>query len=152
LIIRSDQRGLSDEDINSFYKTGVNTSAAHIFIFYDIARDPRLRNDLRVRHGDNKLYTKIKESIPAFVFCSKRIQDVSDASGVEILAIKNYATDVDYIHKKIGLASASTRGAILRALKTINSYSGIRPGMLGITINVNQMISDLIDWLEKRQP
>jgi hypothetical protein len=154
LVISTDKATISEDDLQNFYRVGVNTDDLHVFMVVDLATDHRLRDDLLSIPGGAKLYERLENFVPAFLFSKTRItRSMMDASDIELVPIsEEFRAEIDRIYVKVGLAPSAARSAILRALKAVNAYVNLKPGLFGIGVNLNQAISDLIARLEAKQP
>jgi len=140
------------QEIQSFYKTAVNTDGNHIFVMIDISSDQRLAKDLAKVSGGPELYAQIEANASVFLLSPKRIPDLGTIAAVEMVPIKNYEKDIDVIYAKMGLNSATTRASAIAFLRWLNDSFHLKPNIMGLGVNLNQMISDLLARLERAQP
>jgi hypothetical protein len=52
----------------------------------------------------------------------------------------------------MGINSLSTRRAAIAFLRKVNRYLHLKPNVMGVGANLNDLISDLIEALEAKQP
>jgi hypothetical protein len=143
---------LADEHISSFFRTGVNTGSEFVFVFIDIASDARLREDLRKITGNDLLFEDIAAKAPAFLATDNLIPELESAHGIHVYQIKDYENDIKVIYERMGINSLSTRRAAISFLRKVNRYLHLKPNIMGIGANLNDLISDLINALEAKQP
>jgi hypothetical protein len=142
---------VSDTDIKSFFRTGVNTSSDYIFIFVDISSDHRLRNDLLRLKGGDEVYARLLKN-SAFLISKTRVANIEDIKDIEVIELQNYDDDMDHIYKLMGIHSKSTRAAFIRFLRRVNRYAHLKPNVFGLGANLNDVISDMIEYLESKGP
>jgi hypothetical protein len=142
---------ISDTDIKSFFRTGVNTSSDYVFVFVDISSDHRLRDDLLELKGGDEVYARLLKN-SAFLISKTRMADINDIKDIEVIELRDYDSDMDRIYKMMGIHSKSTRMAFIRFLRRINRYAHLKPNLLGLGANLNEIISDMIDYMESKTP
>jgi len=154
LVVDSNQPnvGITSGDLQGFFEAGVNTSSDYVFIFVDIANDDRLRHILSAFQDGEEFYRRVKENTPYFLIMSRIMQEVTDLYEVRGQAIRNYSEDVSLIYEEMGLSSPSTRKAAISFLRRVNRYCSLKPSFFGIGVNINDVITDLIDRLESKLP
>jgi hypothetical protein len=143
---------LSDSDVKSFFRTGVNTSSDFIFVFVDISSDRRLASDLERIEGGAEFYRKIEKMAPVFLITHVSIRHIANAKTIQLLPVRNYDKDVSAIYDRMGVHSPSTRKSAILFLKRVNKYLNLKPNLFGVGANFNDMISDLLDRMERSAP
>ena len=135
--------------VDSFFRAGVNSQSDYIFVFVDIASDHRLRNDLAKTEAGTALYERIASNSPAFLVCEGPIQKVTDLAGVLVSPIADYDTDVTLLYRQMGFDKPASRRAAISFLKRINRYLHLKPSIMGLGANLNEMIADLLARMER---
>jgi hypothetical protein len=143
---------VNQQDIQSFFRSGMNTGSDFVFVFIDIAVDDRLRQYLSAKKGGVSLYNEIQKKRPVFLISTKSLLNKTDVIDVELVAITNYDRDIDAIYKHMGLNSQTTRMVAIRFLKKVNQYTHLKPNFAGIGINLNEIVEDLLRRLENTAP
>jgi hypothetical protein len=140
---------LQSTDIHDWFSFGASTSSDFIFVFIDIAFDLRLKKDLQTHKGGKELYRTIKERCPVFLYSVTSIPNLKSLASLEILPANDYQRDVGIIYSKIGRARNATRLNAIKFLKKANGYISLKPSIFGVGANLNQIIGDLLDRLER---
>jgi hypothetical protein len=143
---------VSGQEVQRLYKTAVNTDENYIFVLVDISTDRRLAEDLAKAQGGPELYAQIEANAPVFLISPKRIPELETMSTVEVLPIKNYEKDIDFIYAKMGLNSATFRTSGIAFLKELNNSVILNPTLFGVGLNLNHIISSLLERAERVQP
>jgi hypothetical protein len=153
LIILTDRdSAVKQDDIQSFFRTGTNTNSDYVFVFVDLAGDDRLRQYLSGKPGGADLYQQIEHEAPVFLIADKSLTNKKDVGDVRLFPIRDYERDAAILYQEMGFESPSTRRAAIRFLKQVNPYFQLKPNISGIGINLNDMIADFLEWLERRSP
>ncbi len=153
LVVKTDrQSAVNQDDIQSFFRAGANTNSDYIFVFVDLTGDDRLCRYLSAKPGGSDLYRQIEQEAPVFLISDKSLTNKKDVSDVRLVKIKDYDGDAAIIYHEMGFDSSDTRRAAIRFLKRVNRYFQLRPGIFGFGLNFNEMISDLLERLERRSP
>jgi hypothetical protein len=155
LVVKSDQQApdtLDSKDVQKFFKTGVNSDEGYLFSFIDISSDHRLKADLLKMQNGPEFYEKLSVSTPAFLITYVPIPEIVGTSVIKLCPIKNYETDVQVIYDEMGLAPPSARNDAIAFLRAVNRYVQLKPNVLGLGANLNDLISDLITRLERNSP
>ena len=87
---------------------------------------------------------------PVLIITHQRIQTLDAAEEIIIHPIRNYDEDSKLIYVHMNLPTPDTAKTFLRFLRRINKYSQLKPNLLGFGLNINDIISDLIDHLERK--
>src|SRR5262249_30560967 len=143
---------VSNDHVGKFFRTGVSTGSEYVFVFVDISTDHRLRGDLQRLPKGDILFGEIEDKAPAFLVSPLAIPKLSSAESIEVFPIKSYETDINVIYDKMGIHSSSTRKSAVRFLRRINGYLNLKPSIFGLGANLNEVISDLLDKIEQKQP
>ena len=151
LAVNGPSPAVSDSDIKSFFRTGVSTGSEYVFVFIDVSSDHRLRDDLLEIRGGSELYARVQKN-PAFLISRTRIADVKSADDIDVVDLGNYDQDMDVIYGRMGIHSKSTRQSFIRFLRRVNRYAHLKPNLLGLGANLNEILADMIDFLEKKAP
>jgi hypothetical protein len=152
LVIKGKDQTVSNDEIQSFFKTGLNSHSGFGLCFIDIASDLRLSDYLsKIKDGD-KLYAQLEKSAPAFVVTTQSLLYLSTIDAVEVIPISDYATDVNKIYERMGLTSLSRRLQAIEFLKKVNGYLQLKPNVFGLGFNLNDVLADLIKRLEQATP
>jgi hypothetical protein len=145
----SDQVGRNEADI--FFHAATSTGKEWIFILLDISSDLRVEAFLKTIPGGSELFERLKQS-PAFLVTTKRLDLLQNVDEIQLIAFEDFESAMDEIYAIMGLQTKSARQAFISFLKGINKRVGIKPGVVGISLNVNELISDLIGLLEAKSP
>jgi hypothetical protein len=143
---------VQQKDVQSFFRTGVNTGSDYLFTFVDIGSDERLSKYLAPKPGGDALYKDIEAKAPVFLVSDRAIKNVDDVRTITVHPIKNYTRDVQLIYNQMGFESPTTRLTAIRFLKRVNKYLHLKLNMFGLGVNLNDMISDLLDRMESHSP
>jgi hypothetical protein len=152
VVLGDESNSLTDEHIRSFFRSGVNTGSDYVFIFMDIASDERLHKDLRRLTGNDLLFDDIVAKTPAFLTSDDPIPKLRSAHAIGVYPIKDYEKDIKVLYDKMGIHSLSTRRTAISFLRRVNRYLHLKPNIMGLGANLNELIADLIDLLEAKQP
>ena len=147
LVINGEGQTTSSEEIQNFYRTGINSQSNDIFVFVDVGTDNRLRDDLDKLPGGAELYESIVRQAPVFITTPMRIPMLTDLAKVHLHPITSYETDLDFIYKKFRHTGWRVRTAA--TMKQVNAYLQLKPSFFGIGLNLNEMLADLIRQLEQ---
>lgn len=140
---------LGNHEINSFVASGVHASD-YAFVLVDIGIDKRLENDIGKLAGGPELVARIKEHAAAFLITPSPIPQIKDVKEIECYPVHDYEKDSDIIYDKMGLHRPARRRAFIRLLKRTNQYLHLKPNILGLGFNINEMISHWLEIAEKR--
>ena len=160
LVVKSSNKNqtLDPIDIQKFFRTGVNTDENYRFSLVDIASDQRLKQDMLKMEGGASLYERLEAQLPAFIISFFGVPQIAGipqmtvASFERIYPIRDYDCDVQVIYDQMGLEPPSARKAAIDFMKKVNRYFQLKPSIFGIGANVNDIISDLIERLERSLP
>jgi hypothetical protein len=140
---------LGNHDINSFVASGANLPD-YAFVLVDIGGDARLETDLNKLAGGPELMARIKDKVPLFLITPSPIPQIDDIKDIAYHPIKDYEKDSDVIYAAMGLHRPKKRRAFVRFLKRTNQYLHLKPNILGIGVNLNEMIEHWLEHVDKR--
>jgi hypothetical protein len=143
---------LDSSDVQSFFRTGINTGSDYVFVFVDIANDDRLLKYVAGKQGGADFYQEIETKAPLFLIAEKPISNVQNLKEPRIHKISNYDHDLRLIYNEMGFDSPTTRVASIRFLKRVNRYLHLKPNLFGLGFNLNDMIADILNRMENRSP
>jgi hypothetical protein len=136
----------------AFFRSGTNSGPDYVYIFIDIGTDNRLGIDLSKRSGGAALYKEIEEQCPLFLITDRPIHQLKDITNIKRHRIDVYDDDVSVLYKEMGISELTARKRFVRFLRRANRYANLKPNMLGLGVNVNEILADMIDKLEQSQP
>jgi hypothetical protein len=154
LVVRSDERerSLDPDDIQKFFRTGVNAGRDYAFTMVDIMTDHRLGEDVLKMENGPAFYEKLDASTPAFLITRFPLHRLKDADDITLHPVTDYEKDVNIIYKEMGLPPVDTRRRTINFLRKVNSYLNLKPSIFGFGANLNEVIADLIKRLERDMP
>jgi hypothetical protein len=154
LVVKSGEPegALDPTDVQSFFRSGVNTDESYAFTFIDINSDARLKDDLLKIENGPEFYQRLEASVPAFLITYVPISKLFNASVIKLYPISDYQKDAEVIYEHMGMNTPSVRQAAITFLRKLNSYSHLKPNVLGIGLNLNEVIADLLTRLEHSTP
>jgi hypothetical protein len=91
LVLKSGQieDPLDPNDVQKFFRSGVNTSSDYAFTVVDIATDQRLKDDLIKIDNGVDFFQRLEASVPAFLITSMSISHVVTANAINMYPIRD---------------------------------------------------------------
>lgn len=154
LVIKTDQQegALRSEDVQKFFRTGTNTSADYAFTVIDIATDDRLKNDVLKMEDGPAFYERLEASVPSFLVTYAPMPKIVGASVIKMYPVRDYDKDINVIYESMGLLPLDARKSFAAFLRKMNGYLNLKPNVVGLGVNLNQIIDDWIERLERSTP
>ncbi|WP_439397268.1 hypothetical protein ACRQ5Q_09190 [Bradyrhizobium sp. PMVTL-01] len=138
----------TQEGYNEFYKKGSATSERFIFVVIDLSADKRLQTNLDKTPEGAKFYRKIVDQAPLLAIGTRPLADAENIGNVVLLPITDYKKSAAEIESRIAELAHPVKRKTLDFLKRTNDYLQLKPSFMGIGVNLNQIITDLIKRIE----
>lgn len=138
----------TQEGYNEFYRKGSATSERFIFVVIDLSEDKRLQTNLEKTAEGARFYREIVDQAPVLAIGTRPLADVENIENVVLLPITDYKKSAAEIDTRITELAHPVKRKTLEFLKRTNDYLQLKPSFMGIGVNLNQVITDLIRRIE----
>lgn len=121
------------------------------FGYAEISSDKRLEQALSKSEKGRRFYADLASAAPAITVSSSILGDIDNIANVRILRLSdindNPMEALDTLYNQIEPASTGARHVIDK-IETMNKIIGLRPGIFGISFDVNKVIQM---WIDKKR-
>lgn len=122
------------------------------FGYAEISKDDRLLNTLSKTHKGEQFFQKIKSNIPLVSVSSNILGDTTNIHNVKLYSLNNIENNplfiINSIADSISFKNKIEENNFLDGIDKLNKIFGLKPGLFGISINVNEIIDK---WLHKKR-
>lgn len=120
------------------------------FGFAEIDKDNRLREALSKTVEGVALYEQLRRRVPVITVSNNILGDASNTGNVKVFALAELEHDplgvLEDIQRAAGVRTVKDGKTFFDGIDRLNKILSIKPGVFGISINVNEVI-DL--WIKK---
>jgi hypothetical protein len=138
------------EGKSAFYKIGAQTDHRFCFCVVDLAHDHRLRNELTQSARGNEVFSQISAAAPALVVSKSNLTDLNSLDAVEIAKIDDFDKAIGKISDRIRELEPKEKNKVIKFLREANSVVKLEPNFLGIGVNLNRLLSQLLERIDPK--
>ena len=135
-----------------FLEFAKHRQGAANFGFAELNKDKRLFDLLSKTEEGRSFYGQLEALLPVVTVSNSILGDVDNIRNVRTFPLSDFETDplgsLARIQKEACLITHTEKVGFLDGIETLNRIVSLRPGLFGLSVNFNELISD---WLKSKR-
>ena len=118
----------------------------------DVTTDSRLKDSLVQSWPGRELFSRIEAATPVVCVSSHYVGDPNNSDKVTLLPFADFSQNHAALFRLIDtkLAKEVERSALVEFLTFVNKVAKLKPGIAGVSVDLNELITQWIVWLNRK--